>query len=122
MEYDEEYVQRYRQKAITDLANFHVGKTYFSNGFGKFTVRKFLTNRQNFENIGGKWEDSDEHGDRIGWFEVEGEKVRKTRVAHSLLDNNIGAAYNPWLIFEDEKTMEEYKSGLEITYCRDCDC
>ena len=34
----------------------------------------------------------------------------------SLLDNNIGASYNPWLIFADEKTMEEYKKGLSLHY------
>ena len=34
----------------------------------------------------------------------------------SLADNNIGASYNPWLIFKDEETMEEYKSKIRIKY------
>lgn len=39
----------------------------------------------------------------------------------SLSDNNIGASYNPWLIFDDKVLAEGYERKLEITYTRDPD-
>ena len=37
----------------------------------------------------------------------------------SLNDHNVGASYNPWLIFADKETAEQCRKELQVDYERD---
>lgn len=61
VEYDKALVQRYREKAVTDVENFQVGKVYYSNDsiIGKFVLKRLLTNTAHYEEVGLKWNGPD---------------------------------------------------------------
>lgn len=106
--YSQEVVDEYRKKAITDVNDLVVGNTYYSNFFGEFVLLGILTHREHCEAVHMAPYGPEDTLDKPAWFLVD----NGFGVGHeSLNDNNIGASYNPWLIFEDEKTMEEYKAS-----------
>jgi hypothetical protein len=105
--YDKDYVATYRLRAITTREELVVGATYYNQG-GAFTLTRLLTNRQSHAMSGLECEGSD--ADEVAWFSTDGTRTE------SLHDNNIGASYNPWLIFSDQATADEYYSNLTIGY------
>jgi hypothetical protein len=113
--YDRDLFQEYRAKAITDVKDLVIGKTYYSNFEFPFTLIgiSYLESPSSPElglSKNPKWmlkhtPDSD------GFVELGG--------YNSLHDNNIGMSYNPWLIFESEELANECKQNLKITFERD---
>lgn len=93
MMYDQSIVNEYRTKAITSLDQLQIGKTYYGNYEGEVTLLGF----DNSDNVSTKLLFNDD----------------KYTYAH---DSNIGASYNPWLLFDNKETCEEYKKKLTITY------
>lgn len=121
MKYDTDYVTKWRAHAITDVTNLEVGKTYYSNNHGAFTLKRLMTRAQYYEEEGIKGIPVCYTANEVCWMEVaihDGAYL----VVYSLRDNNVGASYNPWLIFRDQATMEEYKAGLEVTVDNDFWC
>ncbi len=90
MNYDEKIFQKYRALAITDENKFVEGKTYYSNYAGEFIFVKISTdNTINAKAI------ISQNGDNL-----------------FCKDNNIGASYNPWLIFDNKETCEACNNEL----------
>ncbi len=118
IQYNESIVRKYRELAITDLVDFVPGNVYYSNHFGGFELVGLQTRREHYKWVGLDVYGSAEEMDKPSWFLHKplgsGEKYTDVCCV-SLCDNNIGDSYNPWLIFNDEETMERYKEELVIT-------
>lgn len=111
--YNEAYVQSFRDNfAVTDT--LIVGETYYSNSYpSEFTVKRLLTNGEKYKSIGLVYDRGDVN--ELGWFETE------TGSIFSLRDNNIGASYNPWLIFKSASLRDQYQAGLVVGYEKEYD-
>jgi len=107
--FDKELFNNFRKIAITDAAELSVGQTYYSNGHSKgFTVSSIMSNAT-FEKYHGREYLGSNPGD-AGWIIAEGGREI------SLKDSNIGASYNPWLIFSDEQTAKWCKNQLIVKF------
>ena len=115
--YDNEVFEKYHALAISNPSQFVEGKTYYSNSYPeKFTFRGLQTNAEHYDSVGLVWKHAG--GDEVEWVIAEYELFNNqpTTDSLSLSDRNIGAHYNPWLIFEDEAVMNACKEELEVTY------
>jgi hypothetical protein len=98
MQYNESIFQKYRALAITEQKDLVIGRTYYTNSWIKqFTLRGFTE-------VGG-----------TPWF-LHSENIGDEEQQNSLHDKNIGASYNPWLVFADEATRDACVAELIITY------
>lgn len=113
MQYDKNLVKFARRFAITDQSDLKVGRVYYSNCYPyKFCVIGKLTNAQ----AGADWK---ANVNDIGWIDIVFDHQGELRTGRrSLNDWNVGASYNPWLIFEDEEAAKAYKelTDSRVTY------
>lgn len=112
MIYDQQYVSKYRALAITNVEDIVEGGVYYGRHGDEFTIVKLMTNAQYYAFRGLEWE-YEHNANEIGWMLTNNDYIS---CSASLADNNIGASYNPWLIFKDKKTAMEYYDGLKIDY------
>ena len=97
--FDRIVFETFRKKAVTDRSKLVIGKTYYTN-LGMSRPAKFVVERVESE----VWEKDN----RVWWIlDREGYK-------HFLRDHNIGASYNPWLIFDNEEVAKECMSKLKV--------
>lgn len=110
IQYNQEVFNYFRSLAITDVEKLEVGKTYYSNcSPAKFTIKELISWKELDQRRGI---DSSKDSDELEWI-VYGE----SGFDHiSLQDTNVGASYNPWLIFETEELRDECVSRLKISY------
>jgi hypothetical protein len=107
--YSETVVAKYRLLAITDASKFEAGKTYWSNSDGEFILNRLITFKESYARFGNGLEYDGEDGNSIGAI------LTKDGYSLYLSDRNVGASYNPWLIFADKKTLEAYEAELNPT-------
>lgn len=113
--YDRDIFAKFHALAITDVANIKVGETYYTNGYQhEFTVHEVISRIEHRKRWGREPEDY--YTDEPCWM------VTNANDEHgimSLNDCNIGASYNPWLMFADKETAEQCCKELQIVYERD---
>jgi hypothetical protein len=110
--YNTEIFNSFKAKSIQNASEFEKGKTYFSNSHpGNFVFYKLLTTDEVYRNIGSECDSAEKHS--VNW-------ILTTNGQHlSLRDLNIGACYNPWLVFTDEETRDQCEKELVVTFERD---
>jgi hypothetical protein len=115
MMYDTKIFQKHRALAITDVKDLVVGNTYYSNGCNlkSFTIKELLTNQQCYALDNSNYQDP--NANEIGWILTEDGNT------FSLHDKNVGASYNPWLIFDTEQKMMDCIKELVIDWSSDPD-
>ena len=132
MQYSQEIYRRWRRQAITSADEIQVGEEYWSNSYpSHFRVLRKLT--EHAHNImiqmeryleTGNWnEDLLEFLDnsRPAWLlvellqENERPSNQKTTVV-SLRDRNVGASYNPWMIFPSQELAKACSQELQVTF------
>lgn len=93
--YDETVFQKFKALAISDPKQLVIGKTYYSNIHPtEFKIKSFSEM----------------------WI------VDENSYEFSLRDRNIGAHYNPWLIFETKETRDLCETELTVVIeMDDCD-
>lgn len=116
MIYDQQYVDKYRALAITNVEELIVGNHYFGYGGKEFTIVEIITYNESYARQGLVYEHK--NGNELAYIVADDPHHFN---AGYLKDNNIGASYNPWLIFKDRETAKEYYDGLEIDYDRSDD-
>jgi len=93
--YDTKIFNKFKKLAIGEETQLKIGEVYYTNSYPE----KFVLN-EIFHHDGDK------------------DKLIITDSGDTLFlkDNNIGASYNPWLIFEKEEDSKACKEELVITY------
>ena len=110
--YDKEKFQEFRKLAITDAKDLEIGKTYYGNWIGAKTLKYVLTYR-GLDGFRGTNYYADQETDDLRWMVfTDGEYV-------SLWDHNIGASYNPWMIFDSEEVAERCRKELPVEIRRE---
>lgn len=110
MQYDKDYVAKWREKAITKLEDLKIGETYYTcsrSCKSSFQIVAFLSWQEHWRRK--DFDDWRTAGTEIGWF------ITNHGETWSLRDNNVGASYSPWLIFARESDLKEYEAGLNYT-------
>jgi hypothetical protein len=118
--YHQDYVNEWRAKAITKIEELIPGETYYKEvekrpeGVVSLPIKivRFLTTKESYQlsNTPTNLALDDE---QLLWFECE--YCGKTRIL-SLHDNNVGASYNPWLMFKDPNDNLEYYNNLQLWF------
>lgn len=113
LNYDKEMFEVFRELAITDYNDLVVGQTYYTNTYPeKFVLKDLLTyNQSSMRNGHSKCIWSDPF--KIGWILTE------DGTTHSLNDKNIGASYNPWLVFDNECLAILCRKLLKVDFVED---
>lgn len=115
MEYDKNIFDAIREElAITNIDEIEVGQKYYSNMYPEeFVVIRKLTNGE------ADFPYDDQH--EIGWLEVahagysdDKSAIRTSRISTN--DRNIGAHYNPWMIFKNSNCRDIANAALEIKF------
>jgi len=114
--YDKVLFAKFRALAITEVSQLIPGTMYYSNYHEPFVFLRTLTEKE-FHSLPGSpfnclLKDTDDNVKPKWIMTVDGR-------TESLRDSNIGASYNPWLIFDDEGLAEACERKLKITYERD---
>ena len=118
LSYDQSIFDKYRALAITEISDLEVGKTYYSNSlsneFSVYEIRSRnetpgLADGKNLSYIEGSY-----------WIRIESNPDSFFSYI-SARDLNVGASYNPWLIFKDAETRDRCVEELKIKVFRD-DC
>jgi len=127
IQYREDVVKFFREAgyALSKIEEIEIGTTYFSNSFTVgsqgFEIVRLLTDKEHWSvwnKSRGMSEDSMfTKSDEVEWFEIRDEDG--SPAWHSLTDCNVGASYNPWLIFRTKEALEAYEKLQVITYSRD---
>lgn len=114
MNYDHRIFEASRALAITDASKLVIGNRYYSNDTGSdgFILTALLTNSEYYRTREMTWES--EGGDELGW-------LMHDRGHKALEDSNIGASYNPWLIFDNQNLNQACIEMLKVTYDNDED-
>ena len=131
MQYSQEIYRYWRDRAITSADEIQVGKEYWSNSDPRhFRVLRKLTYRAYNIMIQmeqylktGEWnKDQLEFLDnsRPAWLLVEllqeNERPYNQKTTVSLRDRNVGASYNPWLIFPSQELAKACSQELQVTF------
>lgn len=112
LRYDHGIFQKFRTLAVTEISELVPGKTYYGSN-GEFVFARTLTEKGLHSLPNGTFnillkETDDDVEPR--WI------LTATGRTFSLTDCNIGASYNPWLIFDDKEIAEDYERQLEVIY------
>jgi hypothetical protein len=109
LEYDREIFAEFRAKAVTDIDGFVVGKTYYCNSYpSEFVFKRLLQKKESYARHGLV----NEECELFSFLTEDGSDF-------SLTDRNIGASYNPWLIFDNPAVAQECRDKLVIKMVKD---
>lgn len=112
LRYDTNIFNKFRDLAITDASQLHVGQTYYTNSYpDQFTVIRLETDKRHRAGRGLSVSSSDDDTE-LRWVVVE-DGIGSTR-SMSLYDHNVGSSYNPWLIFDNCKLAQLCRDQLEV--------
>lgn len=112
--YDENIFAKFKSMSIQSVDALVIGETYYTNSNPeKFTLRSLETGSQNSKRHG--FTDRVHNEDEIGWA-VYGPGEWDTM---SLRDSNVGASYNPWLIFSREEDAIQCREELVVKITSD---
>ena len=110
VQYDIDIFLKFRVKAVTEVEQLVLGKKYYSNDEPyAFVLKEILTQGEMCARKNLSYGDKD----AVEWFTIESEYGDNL---YSLYDNNIGASYNPWLIFEKEQDRDDCVNELKVEY------
>lgn len=111
MHYDQRIFNAFRELAITDASKLVIGKRYYSNDTGTegFVLSALLSNAAYYKTRGMTWDEERVEGDALGWLMYD-------RGHKALEDSNIGASYNPWLIFDNGNLNRACIEMLKVSY------
>jgi hypothetical protein len=114
--YDKKLFETFRKKAITEKNNLKIGHTYYTDIKGKVKLLRFLTINEVNALKHVPYRDKEDEEIKAFLYEKfnECKKSLETGVMY-LKDNNIGASYNPWLIFDNEEDYIMKKEQLTIS-------
>lgn len=105
--FDKNVFNKFRALAITDVSDLEIGRSYYTNSFPqKFVLKELVTNSEAYERLNLPYTKS--NANEIAWI------INDTNIRMSLMDNNIGASYNPWLIFASEEVAEACRNELVV--------
>jgi hypothetical protein len=126
IQYRSDVVKFFKEAGFTvrEKEEIKEGEIYFSNsgswGRSGFKIERLLTDKEHWAqwqaSMGQSGESIFGHSDEVEWFEIIQDGVK---FWHSLTNCNVGASYNPWMIFKTKKAMEAYELIQEISYERD---
>jgi hypothetical protein len=130
MIYDEEVFKAFRAKAVTSVEDLKIGHTYYQNISAmvdgerrpvKFTLGRIITGEEYFVLEGLPPERAPAHSVILLSENFPAAVNDAEEITLSCEDNNIGASYNPWLIFEKEADAQDCLNCLNIQYTGICD-
>lgn len=110
--YNEALFQEFRAKAITKVEDLVIGETYCGNCERPFILKEIIsdkelwTRRSRLDLISNKSDDP-------AWI------IGDDGFMISLHDHNIGASYNPWLIFSDKEISDQCREELTVDFQAD---
>lgn len=111
LQYDKRKLAEWRKRAITDLSQIVVGKTYYANIYPReFTVAAIISNLEavkRFSPIPPNREDVDDPDALESVLTEDGQVL-------SIKDHNVGASYNPWLWFSSPEDRDACVKEFEI--------
>ena len=108
MIYDEEIFQKYRALAITDINDLVIGERYYTNDGYDFTLLELISDKELYRRE--NFDDWFDRSDYLNWI------VPDKGYPFSLKDHNVGASYNPWLVFDTKETCDQCKEELKIEF------
>lgn len=112
--YDEVVFGKFKDLSVKSADEFVVGQTYYTNCYPEeFTFMGLETKKQN--DIRHSFDPRDYYDDSPTWI-VYGPNEWDTM---SLSDKNVGASYNPWLIFSNESDAVRCRDELDVKITSD---
>lgn len=118
--FDKNVFSNFKNFSVKTADELEIGKTYYTNSYPeKFVLRGLINDtmlevsRASRNEKGNEYVASALNGVRMEnptWFITDKFKL------HSLHDLNVGASYNPWLIFGDKDMADACKKHMKITY------
>lgn len=112
--YDENFFKKFKSLSVKEADALVIGETYYTNSYPEsFTLLALETRKQNDRRHGFNDRTYDE--DEIAWA-VYGPGEWDTM---SLRDSNVGASYNPWLIFSREEDAIQCREELVVKITSD---
>ena len=112
--YDKNVFEKFKSLSVKEVDDLVIGETYYTNSYPEsFTLLALETRKQNDKRHGFNDRTYDE--DEIAWA-VYGRGEWDTM---SLRDSNIGASYNPWMIFAREEDAIQCREELFVKIERD---
>lgn len=124
LSYNVDVFEKFKALAIQHPGQLVPGKTYFGNGYPvEFVVTRLLTDAEHELVFFGKQMSEDADNVELAWFGYNTESLvidgKLMESFGSMKDRNVGASYNPWLIFTDKETAEACEAELIVTYYDD---
>lgn len=135
MEWDKDLANTIRAMAITDINDIKIGGIYYSNyANSKIMVKDVITYREMLLREGrsiemvsptrltNKWlvvvnlDYYDSEGLSRAMGAMEDWEMEKGEYFVSAHDNNIGASYNPWFIFDSKEALVRCVKELNPTF------
>lgn len=107
-----ETLNKFRALAIKSVDQIEVGKTYYSNAYPEsFTVTAILSKNDYYRlrDMSNHVKDEDIPN---RWLEYDNSWGGKSYL--SVRDRNIGASYNPWLIFDNENLAKAANEMIRL--------
>lgn len=111
--YDEAIFQEFRAKAITNAADFEIGKRYWSTTYPRtFVIKEIITQAESCRR-----KDIPVYP---GYDDITPALfVDENGIHNHFSDRNVGESYNPWLIFDNEADYKECEDKLEVKFSTD---
>jgi len=116
MIYDEKKFEEFRGLAITDVSELEVGKKYYSNFWPDtpIFVYELISHAEHSFRVFND-EFSENASKELRWIRI-GNDLTDISFYTSLRDNNVGASYNPWLLFSNKEDCDRCVEELTIRY------
>lgn len=114
LSYDENIFAVFKALSIKEESEIEIGRTYYTNSYpASFTVIGFETRAEN--DIRHGFPKREYENDKNEWM-VTGPNEWNTK---SMSDLNIGASYNPWLMFANEEDAIRCREEFIVTMTED---
>ncbi len=114
LQYDDNLMSAWRDKAITDLSKIVIGQTYHTNLHADpIEIKEILTTREMYIRTGLTTQYVSEPALEAAVFRV-GDKIDSVMHYIHPADYNIGARYNPWMLFEKEEDARACRNELRV--------
>jgi len=111
LSYDQNIFEKYKALSIQTINQLEIGKQYWTNHLPKtFFVNELITWAEKNRREGKEPFDL---GNDLEWIVYSRDDNREDYI--SIHDRNIGAHYNPWLIFDSEETAKNCRDELNPT-------
>lgn len=110
---DQEVFEKFRKLAVTDPDEIEVCKTYYTNRYPhEFTCEQIQTQAEHYEEL--ELACGNEEDKTPAWASYTNDCGEKQYV--SLKDRNVGASYNPWLLFDLKEHCDQCIEEMKVIY------